>query len=127
MTSNTFRQREADIRTLGESRNPTASTLGRMNLAIRSIEGNHGIEPVDSFHRDLHKDLTADYILANPPFNMSDWGGRPPARRRPLEIRHAACRQRQLRLGATFPSSPLTHDVADSSSPTRACLPAIPA
>jgi len=46
-----------------------------MNLAIRSIEGNLGLEPADSFHRDLHKDLKADYILAKPPFNMSDWGG----------------------------------------------------
>ena len=46
-----------------------------MNLAIRGIEGNLGSEPADSFHRDLHKDLKADYILANPPFNMSDWGG----------------------------------------------------
>src|SRR5437867_13198270 len=46
-----------------------------MNPAIRSIEGNLGLEPAYSFHRDLHKDLKADYILANPPFNMSDWGG----------------------------------------------------
>ena len=44
-----------------------------MNLAIRGIEGQiaHG----DSFRNDLHPDLKADYILANPPFNVSDWGG----------------------------------------------------
>ena len=44
-----------------------------MNLALRGIEGNiaHG----DSFHNDRHPDLKADYILANPPFNVSDWGG----------------------------------------------------
>ena len=44
-----------------------------MNLAIRSIEGQiaHG----DSFHNDRHADLKADFILANPPFNVSDWGG----------------------------------------------------
>ena len=44
-----------------------------MNLAIRGIEGQiaHG----DSFHNDLHPDLRADFILANPPFNVSDWGG----------------------------------------------------
>jgi type I restriction enzyme M protein len=44
-----------------------------MNLAIRGIEGQigHG----DSFHNDRHPDLKADYILANPPFNVSDWGG----------------------------------------------------
>src|SRR5206468_5216401 len=49
--------------------------LAKMNLAIRGIEGDLGDDPADSFHRDLHKDLKADYILANPPFNMSDWGG----------------------------------------------------
>jgi type I restriction enzyme M protein len=46
-----------------------------MNLAIRGIENTLGPENADSFHRDLHKDLKADYILANPPFNDSDWGG----------------------------------------------------
>ena len=65
----------ADISIFGQESNPTTWRLARMNLAIRSIEGNLGLEPADSFHRDLHKDLTADCILANPPFNMSDWGG----------------------------------------------------
>jgi type I restriction enzyme M protein len=46
-----------------------------MNLAIRGIDANLGPEPADSFHRDLHADLKADFVLANPPFNMSDWGG----------------------------------------------------
>jgi type I restriction enzyme M protein len=46
-----------------------------MNLAIRGIEGNLGPQNADSFHSDLHKDLRANYILANPPFNVSDWGG----------------------------------------------------
>lgn len=46
-----------------------------MNLAIRGIDGNLGSQNADSFHNDLHKDLKADFILANPPFNMSDWGG----------------------------------------------------
>jgi Type I restriction-modification system methyltransferase subunit len=55
--------------------NPTTWRLAMMNLAIRSIEANLGKEQADSFHRDLHPDLKADYILANPPFNMSDWGG----------------------------------------------------
>lgn len=45
-----------------------------MNLAIRGIEANLGVEHADTFHRDLHKDLKADYVLANPPFNSSDWG-----------------------------------------------------
>ena len=46
-----------------------------MNLAIRGIEGNLGREPADTFHHDRHPDLKADVILANPPFNVSDWGG----------------------------------------------------
>jgi type I restriction-modification system DNA methylase subunit len=46
-----------------------------MNLAIRGIEANLGRQHGDSFHNDLHKDLKADFILANPPFNTSDWGG----------------------------------------------------
>src|SRR2546427_12027983 len=55
--------------------NPTTWRLAKMNLAIRGTEGDLGDEPADSFHRDLHKDLKADYILANPSFNMSKWGG----------------------------------------------------
>lgn len=46
-----------------------------MNLAIRGIEFNLGKEPADTFHNDQHPNLRADYILANPPFNVSDWGG----------------------------------------------------
>jgi hypothetical protein len=44
-----------------------------MNLAIGGIDGNIGQHATDSFHSDLHSDLRADYILANPSFNMSDW------------------------------------------------------
>ena len=46
-----------------------------MNLAIRQIDGNLGDRNADTFFNDLHKTLKADYILANPPFNISDWGG----------------------------------------------------
>jgi len=46
-----------------------------MNLALRGIEANLGPQHADTFHKDLHKDLKANFILANPPFNMSDWGG----------------------------------------------------
>jgi type I restriction enzyme M protein len=46
-----------------------------MNLAIRGLDANLGGQHADSFHNDLHKDLRADFILANPPFNMSYWGG----------------------------------------------------
>jgi type I restriction enzyme M protein len=46
-----------------------------MNLAIRKIEANLGQYAADTFHNDLHNDMKFDYILANPPFNISDWGG----------------------------------------------------
>jgi len=59
----------------GQESNPTTWRLAKMNLAIRGISNNLGPEHADSFHRDLHPDLKADYVLANPPFNMSDWGG----------------------------------------------------
>src|SRR5512136_2780365 len=67
--------RIGDISIYGQESNPTTWKLAKMNLAIRGIETNLGSEHADSFHRNLHKDLKADYILANPPFNMSDWGG----------------------------------------------------
>jgi len=63
------------IAVYGQESNSTTWKLARMNLAIRSIEAKVGPEAADSFHRDLHPDLKADFILANPPFNMSDWGG----------------------------------------------------
>ena len=64
-----------DIVVYGQESNPTTRQLALMNLAIRGIEANLGQEHADSFHRALHPDLKADYILANPPFNDSDWGG----------------------------------------------------
>jgi type I restriction enzyme M protein len=65
-----------DIHVFGQESNPTTWRLAHMNLAIRSIEANLGPQPADSFLRDLHPDLKADYILANPPFNVSDWSGK---------------------------------------------------
>ncbi|MEA3642032.1 MAG: class I SAM-dependent DNA methyltransferase [Lamprobacter sp.] len=64
-----------DISIFGQESNPTTWRLAHMNLAIRGIEANLGEQPGDSFTRDLHPDLKADYILANPPFNISDWSG----------------------------------------------------
>ncbi len=63
----------ADISIYGQESNYTTWRLAKMNLAIRGIGGQiaHG----DSFHDDRHPDLKADFILANPPFNVSDWGG----------------------------------------------------
>ncbi len=67
--------RIGDISIYGQDSNPTTWRLAKMNLAIRGIDANLGAEWADTFHRDLHKDLKADYVLANPPFNDSDWGG----------------------------------------------------
>ena len=67
--------RRNDISIFGQESNPTTWRLARMNLAIRGIEANLGARDGDSFHQDLHPDLRADYILANPPFNDSSWGG----------------------------------------------------
>lgn len=59
----------------GQESNPTTWRLANMNLAMHTIEANLGPQPADSFLKDLHPDLKADFILANPPFNVSDWGG----------------------------------------------------
>ena len=67
--------RRGDIAIYGQESNPTTWRLAVMNLAIRGIDANLGGKAADSFHNDLHKDLRADYVLANPPFNDSDWGG----------------------------------------------------
>lgn len=63
-----------DIAIYGQESNPTTFKLSKMNLAIRGIESS-GIKLGDTFHNDLNKDLKADFIIANPPFNISDWGG----------------------------------------------------
>jgi type I restriction enzyme M protein len=65
--------RIGQVSVYGQESNYTTWRLCKMNLAIRGIEGNiaHG----DSFHNDQHPDLRADYLLANPPFNDSDWRG----------------------------------------------------
>src|SRR6266699_2237532 len=65
--------RLGDISICGQESNYTTWRLARMNLAIRGVEGQiaHG----DTFHNDRHPDLRADFILANPPFNVSDWRG----------------------------------------------------
>jgi type I restriction enzyme M protein len=65
--------RLGDISVYGQESNATTRRLAVMNLAIRGIEADFGSEHADTFRRDLHKDLRADFVLANPPFNDSDW------------------------------------------------------
>jgi len=62
-----------DVSIYGQEANPTTWRLAAMNLAIRGIDFNLGREPGDTFTRNQHPDLRADFVLANPPFNISDW------------------------------------------------------
>ena len=64
-----------DISIYGQESNPTTWRLAAMNLAIRGFAADLGKEPDDTFARDQFPDLKFDYIMANPPFNISDWGG----------------------------------------------------
>ncbi len=68
--------RRNDIAVYGQELNDTTWRLAAMNLAIRGIEADLGPRWGDTFHDDQHQEVKADYILANPPFNVSDWGGK---------------------------------------------------
>lgn len=61
------------ISVYGQESNPTTWRLAAMNMAIRGIDFNFGKGPADSFTNDQHPDLRADYVMANPPFNMKEW------------------------------------------------------
>ena len=62
-----------DLSFYGQEANPTTWRQAAMHLGIRGIDCNLGREPADTFVRNQHPDLRADFILANPPFNVSDW------------------------------------------------------
>lgn len=62
-----------DISIYGQEQTNTTYKLAKMNLAIRGISANLGEVAADTFAKDLHPDLKADYIIANPPFNLKDW------------------------------------------------------
>ena len=63
-----------NISVYGQDSNPTTWKMAQMNLAIRGIEANLGQFNADTFFNDCHPTLKADFIMANPPFNLSDWG-----------------------------------------------------
>lgn len=65
----------SDLAIYGQESNPTTWKMAKMNLAIRGIDADLGPFNADTFFNDAHKDKRFDYILANPPFNLSDWGG----------------------------------------------------
>lgn len=64
-----------DLSVYGQEANPTTWKLAQMNLAIRGIEADLGETYADTFFNDQHSTLRADFVMANPPFNMSQWGG----------------------------------------------------
>src|SRR6476660_2988383 len=67
--------RRTDVSIFGQESNPTTWRLAHMNLAIHGIEASLGEQPADTFLREQHPDLKADFVLTNPPFNVSDWSG----------------------------------------------------
>lgn len=64
---------QKDISIYGQEQTSTTYKLAKMNLAIRGIAANLGEVPADTFFKDQHEDLKADYIMANPPFNLKEW------------------------------------------------------
>ncbi len=64
---------QKEVAIYGQENIATTYKLAKMNLAIRGISANLGATPADTFSKDQHKDLKADYIMANPPFNQNDW------------------------------------------------------
>ena len=62
-----------DISVYGQESNPTTWRLAAMNMVMRGVDFNFGKEHGDSFTNDQHKDLKADFVMANPPFNMKEW------------------------------------------------------
>ncbi len=65
-----------DISIYGQEYTATTYKLAKMNLAIRGIAANLGEVPADTFFKDQHEDLKADFIMANPPFNLKEWRGK---------------------------------------------------
>ena len=64
-----------DISVYGQEFTATTYKLAKMNLAVRGLSANLGDVPADTFFKDQHPDLKADYIMANPPFNLKGWRG----------------------------------------------------
>ena len=63
-----------DVSIYGQESNADTWKMAKMNMAIRGIDADFGPYHADTFFNDLHKSLKADFIMANPPFNLSNWG-----------------------------------------------------
>ena len=98
--------KSGQISVYGQESNPTTWRLAAMNMAIRSIDFNFGTGPADTLLNDQHPDLRADYVMANPPFNMKEWWNEKLSQRPALDRRHPTPGQRQLRLVATHALPP---------------------
>ena len=85
--------RIGDIAIYGQESNQTTWRLCKMNLAIRGIDADIQWNNEGSFLNDAHKDLKADFVIANPPFNDSDWKGEMVQRRYKMEIWNTANRK----------------------------------
>ena len=85
-----------DISVYGQDSNPTTWKMAQMNLAIRGIDADLGKFNADTFFNDCHPTLRADFIMANPPFNLSDWGRRQAGGRCAVGIWHATGRKCKL-------------------------------
>lgn len=70
---NQHNHRSGQISVYGQESNPTTWRLAAMNMAIRGIDFNFGTSNADTLQNDLHPDLRADYVMANPPFNQKEW------------------------------------------------------
>lgn len=66
----------SNISVFGQKANADTWKMAKMNMAIRGIDANFGDHPEDTFFNDLHSTQKFDFIMANPPFNLSNWGGR---------------------------------------------------
>ncbi len=95
-----------DVSIYGQEANPTTWRLAAMNLAIRGIDFNLGKEPADTFVRNQHSDLRADFRTRQPAVQYQRLVARQPGRRPALGVWHSAARQRQLRLAATYALPP---------------------
>ena len=98
----------SNISIYGQDSNPTTWKMAQMNLAIRGIEPDLGTYAADTFLDDRHPTLRADYIMANPPFNLSDWGADKLERGRSLAVWSATSRKRQLCMAAAHDLSSCT-------------------
>lgn len=98
-----------NISVYGQESNPTTWKMAKMNLSIRGIDADLGPKNDDTFFNDLHRTERFDYILANPSVQHVGLGRRQAQGRSALGVRHAARRQRELRVDAAYdpPSLPI--------------------